>query len=386
MGHDSHLHVGYRHLDEPAVSTIERVRVFPGLARLTRWAEQKRGWQNLYAPGFRQLPSIIDGDTDVVHVHSLWGAGNYADPGALPKLTRRFPLVMTLRDEWMLSGHCACTHDCMRWQSGCGRCPDLSIPPAIARDGTAFNWRRKRALVQKSHLHVTTVSDWLRQRVLKSPIFAGKPVSVVYNGIDTRVFKPGSRQSARAELGWPADRFLVLLAGQSVEGIRRGFAQQAAAAINGLKDSRILSVLVGHSAPAVAATLSRPCITMPFQKEPADMARCFQAADLTLVSSEVETFGRIAAESQACGTPVVTFASGGLPEVVKDGVGGIVIERFDMLAYAAAISALLEDRAWLEQMGQAAAAWASSRFANEVITHNYLDVYSQAIKARRRAA
>jgi len=386
MGNDSHLYVGYRHLDEPAVTEIERVRTIRGLLRLTSWAERNLGWQQLYSPGFRKLIEEIDADTDVVHVHTLWGSGNYADLGGLPILTRRFPTVMTLRDEWMLSGHCACTHSCERWRTGCGKCPDLKIPPAIQRDGTHFNWQRKRRLVQSSRLRMTTVSEWLRKRVLDSPIFAGKPVTVVYNGIDTDVFRPAQKMDIRAGMGWPADKFIVLLAGQTVEGIRQGIAQQAVEALNLLNDERILPLLIGHSAEAVAKRLNRPALTLPFQQALEDIARCYQAADLTLVSSEVETFGRIAAESQACGTPVVTFATGGLPEVVTDGVTGIVIKRFDVPAFAHAIKVLINDRSRLEQMGVHAANWTSSRFANGIVTREYLAEYGRAIEAAQMAA
>ena len=157
LGHESRLFVGSRQLDEPGVIEIERKRPVPGLLRITSRLEQ-RGLQNLYAPWFRRLPDLI-GDADIVHMHSLWKARNsFADLSGIKTISDRYPTVMTLRDGWMLTGHCACPIGCDRWKTGCGSCPDLQRPPAIQKDYSRQNWNRKRRTIQKSPLHVTGLS------------------------------------------------------------------------------------------------------------------------------------------------------------------------------------------------------------------------------------
>jgi glycosyltransferase involved in cell wall biosynthesis len=384
LGHQSHLYVGYKLTDLSNINEIERVRTIPGLLRITSKLEKTFGLERLYAPGFRRLHHVIAPDTDVVHIHSLWGSSGYADIGGLPKLTKKFPCILTLHEQWLTTGHCACPFNCVRWKTGCGRCPDLSLTPKIDRDGTRLNWIRKKWALQKSSVQITTVSDWLRKVARQSPILAGKTISVVYNGIDETVFTPGSRQEAREDLNIPQDSFVVLMAGQTVEGINKGISQQAVQAINLLKHDRVLPLLIGRSAHLVSKTLFVPHIVLPFQEKSEDMARCYRSANVTLVTSEYETFGRVAAESQACGTPVIAFATGGIPEVVKDGVGGLIVPTGDTKALAMAIQRLMDDPGYCNELGSKGAAWAHATFSTREIAVRYVGQYYETIEEQKR--
>ncbi len=379
-GHASTLFVGEKKTDEPGVEKIPYVRGIPGSRRLARALERQFGWQDIYNPSFRHLAKLLDGRFDIVHFHSLWGSSGYADLSALPAITRKIPGVLTLRDYWMLTGHCAVYMDCMRWKIGCGQCPDLTLPPAIPRDGTHANWLRKRRLIARSNLHVVTISDEVKQRVAESPILADKPVTRIYNGIDLSVFRPVApelRQQQREALGLDAGEVVVLLAGQTVEWHRFGIAtHHAVAALNALQDrSGVRALVIGRSAAHVAGQLNVPSIVLPFQSEPEAMARCYQAADITLVSSEVETFGRIGAESQACGTPVVSFDSGGIPEVVLHGVGGLVVPRRDTKALAAALQELVDDAPLRRRFAAGGQAHVVANFDESHIAERYLALY-----------
>ncbi len=383
LGHESHLYVAYKYTDTPHVSVIEKKKTIPGLLRICKFFENKFGWQHLFSPGFRSLDKIIDPETDVVHVHSLWGGGGYADIGALPRLSRSFAMTLTLHEAWLMTGHCACPFGCQRWKSGCGKCPDLQRAPKLEHDGTRFNWWRKRLALRSTHVRITTVSAWLKKQVLNSPILAGKHVSVVHNGVDNSVFAPGDQQHARELLGLPPDAFVVLLAGQTIEGIKEGIAAKyAIKALNQLRDERLHALLIGPSAALVGNQLSIAYTALPYQQQQSDMACCFQAADVSMVTSEYETFGMIAAESQACGTPVITFATGGLPEVVKHGVGGLVVPTGDVNGLIAGIKALLENTSMRNKMGEDGMTWVHEHFSNQMIAMRYISEYRTAMKER----
>ena len=379
MGHDCRMFVGAKETNEEGVIPIPRSRTFPGVMRIARWLEDDWGVQNLYTPWFRNLHRAI-GEVDVVHIHSIWG-GRYpfADLTGIKKLAARYPTIMTLRDGWMLTGHCACPIGCNRWQQGCGRCPDLQRMPAVTYDSTAYNWQRKRRLVQSAPLRITTVSAWLRGEVAQSPIFAGKQVDVVYNSIDETTFTVGSQAQARQELGLPRDRFIVLLAGQSIEGVKSGIAQQGVLALNSLNRPNILPLLIGHSAGLVQQTLIGPSTTLPFQSDAHGMARVYRAANLTLVPSEYETFGRVAAESLMCGTPVVAYATGGLSEIVQPGVNGCLVPFGDVPGFAEVIERLEQDPAEYAKLQAGAAPSALSRFTRAKIANDYVELYQQMV-------
>lgn len=390
LGHESFLFVGTKRTNHSQVIEISRYRCFPGVLRAVQAAERQFGWQYLYQPWFRNLDRLFAADIDVVNFHSLWGGQHgYADVGGLPRLTKRFPSLMTLRDMWMLTGHCACPPlDCHRWQRGCGQCPDLTIAPAIPRDGTAFNWRRKRAAIQHSSLRVVTVSDWLGNQVRQSPIFDGKNVRTVYNGVDEIIFKPQEKEAARARLGLPSEATIVMVAGQSVEGLSdRGlgpanYAVQAMEACG--RDVFLLAV--GHSAEKVLARWGRSGRAVPFQTDAVQLALLYNAADVVLVASLWETFGRVPAEAQMCGVPVVAFDTGGIPEVVANGETALLAPRQDTATLASALRTLIDNSELRHAMGTAAVPRARRLFSHHVIAENYVQQYREVIALRHNAS
>ncbi|HET6422248.1 MAG TPA: glycosyltransferase [Planctomycetaceae bacterium] len=389
LGHESYLFVGTKRTNHADVIEIPRHRCFPGVLRGAQFLEQQFGWQYLYHPWFRKIDQLFPADIDVTHFHSLWGGQHgYADVGGLPRLTKRFPSLITLRDMWMLTGHCACPPlNCDRWQHGCGQCPDLKTAPAIPQDGTAFNWKRKQAAIQRSPLRVVTVSDWLGDRARQSPIFAGKEVHTVYNGVDHTVFTPQDRTSARQRWELPQDAMIVMIAGQSVEGWFEDGRGPGNYALQAIQDCErdVFLLAVGHSAEKILAQWGGSGRAIPFQADAAELAALYNAADIVLVASLWETFGRIPAEAQMCGRPVVGFATGGIPEIVEHDSTGLLVPPRDVAGLAVALQTLTDRPELRHAMGAAAVPRARSRFSDRVIAEQYVRHYRDVI-AQRRAA
>jgi len=390
LGHKSMLFVGERRTDELGSMEIPYVRGVPGMRRVARAIERTLGLQDIYNPSFRSLDKLIAGHFDVIHFNSLWGSGGYADIGALPALTRLVPGVITMRENWLLTGHCAYFHDCQRWRTGCGGCPDLSLAPAIPRDGTRANWRRKQRVLRASAVEIVAISEALKSDAESSPLFAGKRITRIYNGIDLETFvpaEPAARQASRRYFGIADEDIVVLLAGQTVEGIRKGIAaHHAIAALNRLASRPTLRVLaIGHSAATVAKELILPTTVLPFQSTPAEMARCYQIADLCLVTSEVEAFGRIAAEAQACATPVVAFDSGGIPEVVRHRVGGLIVPGRNHDGIVEALAALIDDATLRAKYGKLGQAYVRESFDEGNVAQQYVGLYRDVMSRHRSA-
>lgn len=387
LGHDSRMFVGTKHTDDENVHEIGRYRCLPGVLRVAATLERQFGWQYLYHPWFRTLGDRLGDAIDVVHIHTLWsGRLGYADVEGVPRLARSYPTVVTLRDHWLLTGHCSCPAlHCERWTSGCGNCPDLAIPPAVPHDGTRFNWERKRRAIQKSPIRVTAVSDWLAARVRQSPIFAGHDVHTIYNGVDVAHFYPRPKSEVRARLGLPAEAFIVMVAGQSVEGTYNRGGGAVDHALNALRFSRVTPHLlaVGRSARQVIERWAGAGTAVEYQDDPSALAEYYCSADVVLVASLWETFGRVAAEAQVCGIPVVAFATGGIPEVVADTVTGLIVERENADALGDALRRLHDDAALRHRMGVSAAKTANRRFANETIARRYIEHYRASIDQRR---
>jgi glycosyltransferase involved in cell wall biosynthesis len=304
-----------------------------------------------------------------------------------------------MHDAWLLSGHCAHSFDCERWKSGCGQCPDLSIYPAIRRDSTAYNWRRKKGLYAQSRLYVAAPSQWLLQTVGQSMLAPAVIESrVIPNGVDTDVFHPDDKAAARTELGIsPGARVLVFAAA----GIRRNAfkdyrTMRAAVALvaERLHESNVLFVGLGEDAPAEQVGAAR-VVFVEYQKDREALARYYQAADVYIHAARAESWGLTITEALACGIPVAATATGGIPEQVKglrwDGMTsgsamcdpseatGVLASPGDSPGLAAGIELLLTDDDLRRRLGSNAARDAHQRFSLDRQASDYLAWYKEIL-------
>ncbi len=229
----------------------------------------------------------------------------------------------------------------------------------------------ERRLAAEADLLIANTAD--EAEALRS-LYEADPdrTEVVRPGVDLRTFAPGpgpdaGRAAARARLGLPADAFVPLYAGriQPLKGpdvLVRAVAELLRMA-PGLRERLLVPVIGGHSGAGeqgavarLAAELGvtdvlRPCPPVP----QARLAEWFRAADVVVVPSRSESFGLVAAEAQACGTPVLAAAVGGLPTAVWEGVTGLLVRGHDPVEYARRLLWLAANPRARATMGVAAA-------------------------------
>jgi glycosyltransferase involved in cell wall biosynthesis len=374
---------------------LESAWLFLGQPR--RWLDRRQGREDFRFP---QTWHVLQGGPNLPHVlhgHNLHG--DYFDLRALPWLSRQLPVILTLHDAWLLSGHCAHGLDCLRWKTGCGDCPDLALPPAIRRDATAFNWQRKKDLYANCRFYVATPSHWLMDKVRQSMLApAIREARVIPNGIDLLVFQPGDKLAARRTLGLPRQGRVVLFA---AHGIRN----------NVWKDYLTLREAVGRlgkrcgGEPLVFLALgedgpseqigSATLRFAPSQKQPEDVARYYQAADLYVHAARVDTFPNTVLEALASGVPVAATAVGGIVEQLRslrDVPGGVphlsthgppdatgaLVPPSSSLQLAAAMQFLLapEQAGLLKQLADNAFRDAQQRYDRRRMAMDYLSWYA----------
>src|SRR6185312_13467687 len=173
-------------------------------------------------------------------------------------------------------------------------------------------------------------------------------IDVVHPGVDLDVFRPGDRRAARAALGLPLDEQLVAFVGR-IQPLKAPDIVLRAAA----KLPRVRIVVAGGPSGSGLASpdglvrladelgIADRVTFLPPQSRP-NLATLFQAADVVAVPSYSESFGLVAVEAQACGTPVAAAAVGGLPVAVRDGITGTLVSGHDVDQWAAALDQLLE--------------------------------------------
>lgn len=219
-------------------------------------------------------------------------------------------------------------------------------------------------------------------------------IDVVHPGVDLSMFRPGDRAAARAVLGLPAGERIVAFIGR-IQPLKAPDVLLRAAALLDVDDRGGVRVLVaggpsgsGLSAPdglvrlAAELGIAEQVTFLPPQSRER-LVEVYRAADLVAVPSYSESFGLVAVEAQACGTPVVAAAVGGLPVAVADGRSGALVDGHDPARWAAAIAGVLGGDT--ESLRRGALAHAG-RFSWDATVDALLDSYGRAITRRRGAA
>ncbi len=224
-------------------------------------------------------------------------------------------------------------------------------------------------------------------------------VEVVYPGVDLDVFVPREPAGVRAHLGLPVDAVVLLFAGRIQPLKAPDVLLRAVGRLlehdPDLRRRLVVPVVGGPSGSgldrptslvSLAADLGITDVVRfvpPVAQD--ELARWYAAADLVAVPSYNESFGLVAAEAQACATPVVAAAVGGLPTVVRDGVSGLLVDGHDADDWARALGSLVADPARLRRMGQGALVQARE-FSWEATAQHTLEVYERARRLVRESS
>jgi glycosyltransferase involved in cell wall biosynthesis len=370
-GHESVLVVGWKQSLDPDVLAIDNSSAGRGFrGRALRLLESHGGLQYLEQPGSHRVPELVGGDWDVTHVHNLHGG--YFDLAALRDLSRRAPLVLTMHDMWLVTGHCGYSCECERWRIGCGSCPDLTLYPAIPRDATKPNLWRKRRLLQDVELAVTSPARWALD-LAQASYLRSKPTRHIPNPVDLRFFKPGDKSAARDELGLPQDRPIVLLPARLAFDNEYKAAWMLEEAVDALRDQRVLAIAFGAKHEDRRDGLR----ILEERFDEAWIAEAYRAADVVVYPSRAETSPLAIIEALATARPVVATRVGGVPELVEDGRNGLLVDRGDAAGFARAIRRVLDAPQLAQELGANGLADARERHDLELVVDEWLAYYEE---------
>jgi glycosyltransferase involved in cell wall biosynthesis len=347
-----------------------------------RGIQRSLGHEDFNFPGARKLLDLTAARPDLIHCHNLHGG--YFDLRALAWLSQRMPVLITLHDNWMLSGHCAYSLACERWASGCGSCPDLTLYPSVMRDATARNWKVKQALYRRSRLHIATPSRWLMDMVQRSMLMEGAvECRVVPYGVDLSLFRPGDQAESRRLLGLdPEARTVLFTANKPKSNMWKdyGTLEAAIAQAASRMPGRLICLALGESAPP--AMLGRAEIRfLSYEKDRSRVAHFYRAADLYIHPARADNFPLTVLEALACGKPVVATSVGGIPEQVRHAKTGFLVPLGDPAAMAAATVKILSDPVLMKNMAEEATADARIRFDSRAQATLYRNWYLEILES-----
>ena len=308
---------------------------------------------------------------DIVHIHNVHGYFlNY--PMLCRFLAERGkPVIWTVHDCWIYTGHCYyySAVKCNKWQTGCGHCPQKHAFPASWLFGrSARNWRDKqRAFGSLDCLTLAPVSDWIRQEMAYS-FLADKPYKVIHNGIDLDTFRPRLGTDVRSRYGIPEGSFVLAVA--SIWLPEKGLPDLIRLA-NRL-DTGLSLVIVGRLTSDQQSSLPSQIVTIPRTSDAVALAELYSEALAFVNPTWQDNYPTVNLEAIACGTPVVTYRTGGSVESVPPETG-VVVEQGDIDGLVQALRSI-QDKGKAGYSGNCRS-FALANFSKEDRFKDYLYLY-----------
>jgi len=267
-------------------------------------------------------------EADIIHLH--WINAGFLSLKSLKELIDMGkPLVWTFHDMWAITGGCHHALSCNRYKHECGECIYLKKPGK--NDLSHRLWLKKSRIFKHSEISVITPSKWLRNRVRESSLFGQMEVQVISNPVSQTQFMPVDREQACKNLGLDPAKKYILFGAASVRNLYKGFTYFLEA-IKLLSKNRagtegVEIVLFGKTNGDEARMFPLETHCIDYVSSVKTMAELYSLTHLYAISSLQDNFPTTIMESMLCGTPVVGFRTGGIPEMIEHQADGYLAEH-----------------------------------------------------------
>jgi glycosyltransferase involved in cell wall biosynthesis len=280
---------------------------------------------------------------DIIHIH--WTNSGFLSINDLKKLMAlNKPIVWTLHDMWAFTGGCHYSGPCDHFKNQCGNC--LFLSDADDDDISHDGWLRKKAMYAAAKsLTIVTCSHWLGEVAMKSSLLKNLIVHAIPNPIDTELFSPKDKQAARAKWGINPDAKIILFGAANINDRRKGINYLVEALqhfkAGHAQAANVEIVIFGKNKHFDTSTLPFPVHQLNIITSPADLAQVYSLADVFVSPSIEDNLPNMVMEAMACGTPVVAFNTGGIPDLIDHNINGYMAEFKSAADLATGISVLL---------------------------------------------
>lgn len=361
----------YRESSYPAIQVSSRIEELAHYAKSLVFDMQGLGSYLATQRLVRKLKSI---NPDIIHLHVIHGS--FINYKVLFEYAHKYnvPVVWTMHDCWSFTGHCVYFDraQCDKWKMHCEHCVQKrEYPVSIGFDRSFKNYELKKKLLSNlQSLMMVPVSNWLAD-FTKQSFLGNRDLQVIHNGIDLSVFVPTKSDiRERYNIG---DRFLII-------GVANGFGSR-----KGLDDFIRLSEILGDdykillvgAHPEEIARVPGSMIALPRTSSQKELVEIYTAADVFANPTYEDNFPTTNLEALACGTPVITYNTGGSPEAI-DAKTGVVIEQGNIKAFADAIRKMRENPLASDDCIQRAA----QRFDKDKCFLEYIELYNKILQSR----
>lgn len=327
---------------------------------------------------------------DIIHIHNIHGyflnyriLFDYLSSSGIP-------VIWTIHDCWLYTGHCYYYSyaGCDRWKDACGHCPQRTKFPAswlIDRSRRNFNDKRRAfTSMPKDKLTIVPVSQWIREEMASS-FLKGYEFKVIHNGIDLDVFAPQGEGDVRGRYGIGSRRIILGVASIWLKEKGIGDFMKLARLIS---DDEVI-VLVGLAQDALGKALKEygaedirnRIIAVRRTENVHQLAELYSAADVFVNPTWQDNYPTVNLESIACGTPVITYRTGGSIEAISEGTGIIVAQGDVRGIYEAAHKIMAGDR---DSYRSRCRTYAEEHFRKEDRYADYIKLYGDLLKPENK--
>ena len=327
MAHGWESYIAYGRVANNSSSTLIRI----GSRASQAWHLMQTRLFDRHGLGSKCAPSelisqIKEIKPDIIHLHNIHGYYiNY--PILFDYLnSANIPVVWTLHDCWAFTGHCAhfVEAECYKWREQCNNCELRSNYPKAYCSSTKANFELKRHYFSKANATIVPVSDWLSNFVGESFLNNMSRI-VIHNGINIDIFKPLEPTSHER---------INLLGVSSIWDNSKGLADfyQLRGVLN---EERYTITLIGLTKQQIEA-LPKGIVGLERTNSVEEIVQAYNDADIFINPTYADSFPTTNLEAMACGTPVITYKTGGSPEAITPATG-IVVEQGDVAGVVRAI-------------------------------------------------
>jgi glycosyltransferase involved in cell wall biosynthesis len=332
--------------------------------------------------GMNILHNGLVSGSDLIHLH--WINQGFLSLETIGMLARAKPVIWTMHDMWAFTGGCTYSDECTNYKNSCGNCPFLRA--RNSNDLSNIIWNKKEKIYRSAKITLVGPSRWMAERAKESSLGNLAEIISIYNPIDTDFFIPADPVNARTTLNINSEGMVLLFGAQNIHDERKGFHY--------LKES--LRIIKDNN-PEIAGSICLVIFGEIKQKEifrdlpvrvnylgtitdPEKLKLAYQAASFYVHCARIDNLPNTIVESLSCGTPVISFESGGVGELIEDGYNGFLIQKGSSMALAECImriSGLMNAR---PQLSYHAREKAIKSFSMRNIASSYFELYEKVIR------
>lgn len=324
-----------------------------------------------FGPALHKHPLVKD--ADIIHLH--WVQNSFLTLRSLKKLqSLNKPIIWTLHDMWAFTGGCHYNVDCRKFETSCSECPQLKNTSIADFSKSTF---KEKQLIYSTKNIIVTPSNWLAKEAKISSLLRNNKVSVIPYNINFDLFKPIEKNIAKENFGIDTTKKVILFVSMNIEDQRKGFEYFKKSIIelentieNWTNDYEILAIGRNSDVKHFNTKIHYTGRLSNIEK----ISMAYAAADVFVAPSTQDNLPNTVIESLACGTPVVAFNIGGMPDMIDSTINGYIAEFDNYKELSKGILYCISNN-----LSDNARNSALSKFQSSEVAKSYVDLYKQAL-------